>query len=147
MEINSEANNILEQQTKIPQFLKVICILTFIGSGLAIISNFFYSIFYDTILNILSQQEDDFLKKTYEALSVITREFYIANFFLSTLSLVGAIMMFKLKKIGFHFYTVANLLMLGLPIFLLHESFNFFNLMFITGPFILMYGMHLKYMK
>ena len=152
-----------EQQNQFqrPTFLLVLCILTFIGSGWGTLSNLF-SVFtagltnssmqmehYSSMLNGMDQGGDsavlsDILSSTMASLQAT---FVHAK----EISLLGAILMFQLRRIGFYFYTAAQILML----FVL-PYFAGFNFMVLAGMlfsaifaviFIVMYALNLKYMR
>lgn len=129
------------------KFLTVLCILTYIGSGLSIIGGIVYALFLDEILLTFEANPSEFSQALYDSLIMIPKAYFAAEAFLAALSTFGAILMWNLRKVGFHIYTIANILILGLPIFFGIGQFNFFNLMAITGPFIAMYAMNLKQMK
>ena len=78
-------------------------------------------------------------------------EIAVVSLVLSVISLLGAILMFQLRRIGFYFYTAAQILML----FVL-PYFAGFNFMVLAGMlfsaifaviFIVMYALNLKYMR
>jgi hypothetical protein len=69
---------------------------------------------------------------------------------LTLLSLLGAFMMFKLKKNGFYIYTFANLFALLVPLALIDFSATMFMTAIsgiFTIAFIIMYAVNLKHMK
>ena len=167
-ELKNMENPFEEQQNKLqrPTFLLVLCILTFIGSGWGTLSNLF-SVFtagltdssmqmehYSSMLNGDSAVLSDILSSTMASLQatfVHAKEIAVINLVLSVISLLGAILMFQLRRIGFYFYTAAQILML----FVL-PYFAGFNFMVLAGMlfsaifaviFIVMYALNLKYMR
>ena len=67
---------------------------------------------------------------------------YHLTFMLFTmLSLAGAILMWNLKRNGFHFYTIANIILFYLPIVWLDAPFHF-ALAFLAAAFVGMYALH-----
>lgn len=76
---------------KVPTFLKVLCILTFIGSGWGIISN-------------LVMQEP--------GLAEYAGYYYWLQILLCIGTLVGALQMWKLKKTGLYIWTAAEIISL-----------------------------------
>ena len=161
-----------EQQNQFqrPTFLLVLCILTFIGSGWGTLSNLF-SVFtagltnssmqmehYSSMLNGMDQGAgsamlSDILSSTMASLQatfVHAKEIAVINLVLSVISLLGAILMFQLRRIGFYFYTAQILMLFVLPYF---AGFNFmvlagmlFSAIFAV-IFIVMYALNLKYMR
>lgn len=148
---NTEPINPIEGVTspmqKRTQFLTVLCILTYIGSGLSIIGGIVYALFLDEILLTFEANPSEMSQALYDSLIIMPKGYFATEALLATTSLFGAIFMWKLRKIGFHLYTIANILILGLPIFFGIGQFNFINLLLITGPFIAMYAINLKQMK
>ena len=164
-ELKNMENPFEEQQNQFqrPTFLLVLCILTFIGSGWGTLSNLF-SVFTagltdSSMQNGMDQGGDsavlsDILSSTMASLQatfVHAKEIAVINLVLSVISLLGAILMFQLRRIGFYFYTAAQILML----FVL-PYFAGFNFMVLAGMlfsaifaviFIVMYALNLKYMR
>lgn len=159
------------QPLKRPIFLTVLCILTFVGSGWGILSNLsslFTSAFltegqmemqqFSTLSDPMQQGPyatfmAHFLDSSIELATAAfkhVRDIAVLQLVLSVLSLLGAILMFYLRRIGFYLYVTAQILMLFvLPYFvgfsmlviLAMGSSAFFALLFI-----LLYAIHLKYL-
>lgn len=160
-----------ENKMKRPTFLTVLCILTFIGSGWGVLSQLF-SLFtagmvdsnvqMEQYSNMVENMENSgtasflsgFLSSTQEVLQATmmhAKEIAIISLILSVFSLCGAILMFNLKRIGFYFYTVAQILMLFVT-----PYFAGFSMIVITGMifsaifavlFIILYSLNFKYMR
>ncbi len=134
-----------------PTQLTFMCILTFIGSGMMIISNLVYSLYFDTIYEMI---HDDNLPKVFagvkEGLMVTLaagRAFFVVNLLLSMLALTGALFMWNLYKIGFHLYTIAQIsLLLAILYFIKGQGFPTGELL-MSGIFVSFYAMNLKAMK
>jgi len=141
MEIQTHNNN-LKKRTDL---LTVLCVLTFIGSGLAAFSNFFIYLSYDEVQFLFEDYGFDFPE-----LQIILsggKKFFLAGFILYMISLAGAIRMWKLSKLGFHLYTASQLFILIQPVVMLRDyPFNFIG-MFITAAFIFGYYSQLKFMN
>ncbi len=109
----------MEQENIKPQLLKILLILTFIGSGLTMFSNLFLFAFFNQIKAILAAQGSSysFLGTTMDLTPFfeISSVFYLIQGLLSGLSLTGAIFMWDMKKIGFHFYALAQISLLIVP--------------------------------
>jgi hypothetical protein len=129
---------------KRPELLTLLCILTFIGSGLAAFSNLFIFLSFDDVQNIIS--EYDFNFPEFEMVLSGGKKFFITGFVLYTISLLGAIQMWKLRKIGFHLYTGSQVFILLLPV----VSINYYQFpvlgLIVTVAFIIAYASNLKYM-
>ncbi len=109
----------MEQENKKPQLLKILLILTFVGSGLTMFSNLFLFGFFNQIKTLLAAQGSSysFLGTTMDLTPFfeINSVFYLIQGLLSGLALTGAIFMWDMKKIGFHFYTLAQISLLIVP--------------------------------
>ncbi len=147
--------NITEQQNAQPQrplLLTVLCILTFTGSGLSAFANLLLFFYYDPIKNIFESGQLNIIEGTGEMESIkilmnITPDFFLFQGILYMISLFGAIMMWRLNKMGFHFYAIAQILLL--IIFEFYVSGTPFPLipLLVTIIFVLLYYRNLRFMK
>lgn len=105
--------------------LHIVLILSFIGSGFSFISymtaGLFYTYFQQT-LAAFSQTMGDELSLAIEALSEIPRLLYISMGLFYGISLLGAVWMWRLRKSGFHFYTLSQLVVLALPVLFMGKA-------------------------
>ena len=125
--------------------LTVLCILTFIGSGLAAFSNLVLFLTYDEM--DLLMEELNFEFEEFMLLLSGGKSFFISGFFLYAISLAGATRMWRFRKIGFHLYTGAQIFLLILPVVSI-EGFPFsIPGLLITAAFIFGYSTQLKFMK
>lgn len=125
--------------------LTILCIFTFIGSGLAAFSNLFIYLSFEEMITIIEDYEVDI--PGFDMMMSGGRRFFVTGFILYTLSWVGALQMWKLKKIGFHLYTGAQIFILLLPVIMIPSyPFSIFSLLF-TAVFIAGYAINLKFMK
>jgi len=130
---------------KRPEALTIICILTFIGSGLAAFSNLVIHLSYDMLLE--TYESGGLNLPGAEIVFTFSKSFYLFSFFLYSFSLYGAIMMWRLRKLGFHTYAIAQILLLILPtLFVKTDQFPLFGVL-LTATFILFYFRHLKLMN
>ncbi len=131
------------------QMLTVLCILTFIGSGLNFISSFAISVFFDTFTAILSSNAIPDIYSEIMSQAVVLMEkggpvYYALSAVLYVGSIVGAALMLNLKKTGFHIYTISQILLLLIPIpFRIMQGFPFFAVL-LTGIFVLLYYFELR---
>ena len=140
-EISKDPN----EQSKRPELLSVLCILTFIGSGLGVISNLFVITSFSSVQELATS--GDFIFPGIEILLSVNKSYFIIGFVLSAISLYGAYNMWNLKKIGFHIYTIAQILLLIVPSFYFRNNgFPFFAVI-ISAIFVNLYGKNLKYMS
>ena len=159
-----------EQEPKIrPTFLTVLCILTFIGSGFGLISNAmgYFSADKTAADMVKASQELKGKKESNNAtnfegqmMDTLTTAFTpdnlrksaIGGVVGSILCLVGAIMMWNLRRTGYYIYVVGALIGIAIP-FMIFGTGNlvaigmsvfsgFFGLLFIV-----LYGLNLKSLR
>jgi len=149
-----------------PGLLTALCILTFIGSGLGLVNKLiamimspFMKMFDMTDYTYaLDEIDEPFARKIVEmafgmAEKAIDHMFAISltEFLLYAASLTGAILMFRLKKIGFYIYTTAQVLLLfAAPIFIGFNPIINIGILFasvFTILFIALYAINLKKMN
>ena len=132
---------------KRPSSLTLLCILTFIGSGMALFSNLVFSLFFNLKETAFTQlSNNEMFAQSLEMLKDIPREYFIVNFILSIASFFGAFKMWKLKKIGFHFYTASQLLILISSMYYIGINVSS-SATFLTIAFILLYAMNLRFLR
>lgn len=144
-------NNQENQVNPRPELLKILCILTFIGSGLSLITNSIMFLTIDIIRKYYENGRFDFLAKdldlsNLEILLSANSAYFMFQAILFALALYGAYLMWNLKKVGFHFYTIAQIVLLILPqVFLSGFPFPTFELL-LSLIFIILYAKNLKLM-
>ncbi len=114
-----QENQIIHEEPKRPQFLKVICILSFIGSGLAFfgaIWGYFSAKASAAMIERMGEMEEGDALGVMGAMQETMRkavENAVPNLIIglvcALLCLFGAIQMWKLKKTGFFIYTLGEL--------------------------------------
>jgi hypothetical protein len=126
METTNQTNDLFDQQQPktLPGMLNVLTILTFIGCGLAYIStiiSFFSAANYEKQMADMEDMQDklgdselasrmmegsvEMLQKTYDYRYIIL----LSGLLFTTLCLVGALQMRKLKKSGYTLYVIGEL--------------------------------------
>ncbi len=139
------------EEKRRPELLKVLCILTFVGSGLSLVSNSIMFMTIDIIREYYENGMFDFLAEdmdtsVLEVLFSTNAMYFIFQAFLFALTIYGAYLMWNLNKAGFHIYTIAQILLLILPqVFLPELPFPTFELI-ISLIFITLYSKNLKYL-
>ena len=132
-----------------PVFLTVLCILSFIAAGLAILG-------YITVITVMgavsagasaldTMAADSGATMTYTGPSAaLTWAYIIVGFVTVLISLYGVIQMWKLKKIGFFLYVGASVVSMIMGI-----VYSGFGVMGVIFPilFIVLYGLNLKHLK
>lgn len=148
--MNDNFENLMEQPetAKRPMFLTVLCVLTFIASGLGTLVALFTPLFAEQLIELIKSAPNFDEANMAEGVRVLQAGwgYYLTVAALSGLSLVGAIFMWQLKKMGFHFYAIANLLVLFVPTMMLSIQMSWLSV-FTTGCFILLYGLNFKVLK
>lgn len=155
-----------------PVFLKVLCILTFVGSGLAFFKNLFTLATYNvTKLSVQNfSAVNPLMPKSASPFFSIIKIPKIHTYLNWTLwggfiglaaclmTLTGALLMWRLRKSGFFIYIVAEALVffsatmmmfasLGMKLFGLQSLIMSILVMVTTAGFIAMYTINLKYLK
>jgi hypothetical protein len=140
-----ETQQIQEQKPRRPQLLTILCILTFIGSGISAFGFFIVSVDFETSIKLLKAVYAD-MPETAIILQA-PHDFFIISFFLSAFSILGAVFMWNLRKLGFHIYTSAQLIYLVVPLLYFGGDSNpMFNILF-TALFVYLYARNLPQMK
>ena len=150
----------------LPVLLTLLCVLTFIGSGFGIFGNLMAmfatpflefvqpSMFEEAFNHLGNNPGDQFVKQALD-MGLLALDNFLAitlsKFIFYALSLVGAIMMFQMKKIGFYLYIAAQVgfLFIG-PIFLgwnLFVSIALLFSVFFSLLFIALYAINFKHMS
>ncbi len=143
--MTEEQQNIPGKSPKRPQLLSILCILTFIGSGFGVIGFLMVAINFEATIEALKvlyaeMPEANFILEA-------PRDFFLVSFLLSAFSLLGAVMMWNLRKIGFHIYTASQLIYLVVPlIYFGGETNPLFNIM-LTALFVYLYARNLPFMR
>jgi hypothetical protein len=150
-----------QPKKKMPDMLNVLTILTFIGSGIALINSFWSYLkvcdnINPTIEAINKVGEDStmgkFLKGTLDIAYKSCENklpILIMSLVCVTLCIVGAIMMRKLNKKGYFIYLIGEIVpILGMMV-LVGMSMGFLSIITLIFPvvFLILYGTQLKHMK
>jgi hypothetical protein len=130
-----------------PVMLTVLCILTFIGSGMNFMSGLLFFAFYDVFLSVLGNLAKTMNLPGMEILQEAKPSFFLFSAFFYALSFAGALLMFNLKKTGFHLYTIAQILLIVATMYFLKLPGPSILDVILSGIFIVLYGIHLKFMK
>lgn len=145
-----------ELSGKRPVIITVLAILTFVGSGFMLIKSIYSYVFYSAIYKISNKVDADWVNTMKPKLQW-TYLCYIAEFLSIILTIVGAILMLRLKRLGFYVYSIGNFIFaIELIWFYLIISTGFFNgvsiffvvlqLIFPIG-FTILYGINFKYFR
>lgn len=168
MENDEQFENVPQHR---PVFLKVLCILTFIGSGYGIINSavtYFKANeiagmvaeaktkMYEDQKNVKNPESKNMVSKIMNNMSVIStpenlRKTAIGNIITSVLCLLGAVLMWNLLRAGFYIYTLGTIIGIILPFYMFGNNFitniSAGFLSFIGILFVIFYAMNIKSMK
>jgi hypothetical protein len=141
---------------KRPTFLTVLCILSFVAAGIAIIGSIIGYMGMAVVegmggmegmegategMSTMPGMEDAM------ALMVHAKTLLIVGIVITLIALFGVIQMWKQKKMGFYIYTGAQVIGIIIPIVIAGmAAFSAMGLFF-SIAFIVMYGLNLKHMS
>lgn len=159
---------------KKPQFVVVLCILTFVGGGLAVLGNLYNGATYNmqvksfemiqTMQNTIGSQNINPFKMMFGNFEELKNAIYWnsmlnwVKFLLHIPVIIGAIYMFKLKLKGFYMYVIGSSLILITNIILCMKvsGIGFMSFSYMAYPiigivstvaFLIMYSVNLKHFK
>jgi hypothetical protein len=136
-----------ETPSQRPTLLTVLCILTFIGSGMNLFSSLVIAGFYDVFTEIIQEFGKKFNLPGIDLVLEMKPVYFLVSGIFYAGSILGAGLMLRLKKSGFHVYTVCQILLIIASMYFMHlPSPNIPELLF-SGLFILLYSMNLKFMS
>ena len=151
-----------------PTFLTVLCILTFIGSGWGLINNLFQLVMFtperlvaqiQQITNMAGAETQpswvsSIMSSSLEVLQTTImhgKAIYSLSALCAVISLIGAFMMYKLKRNGFYLYTIAQIGQLFiLPIYSGWNNVVLISMAmsgFLALVFIILYGLNYSKLK
>jgi len=129
------------------QQLSFLSILSFIGGGLSILSNLILWLLFDDIKNIFKDGAAQKILGTDIDMGFLldmNPNFFLWQILFYSISVYGVYLMWNLQMRGFHFYSIAQVLILILPeVYLPFMPFPFFEIA-LTVVFILLYYKNLK---
>ncbi|MCH2225671.1 MAG: hypothetical protein MK066_12945 [Crocinitomicaceae bacterium] len=145
--------------TKRPAFITVLCILTWVGAGLGLLTTL-YSFFTIGTLETTYENFSSFSSENFDVAKIVKwQRFSIyANVFGNILCLIGAFLMWNLRKIGYYIYLPGQIipLVIGTYAALSISSIPILGGLGIFGAalgaifpiaFLIMYGLNLRHMR
>lgn len=159
-----EINEMNMEPAKLPQFLKVLCILTFVATGLGLLGGLYNLVKaphaleeFERVQEMTGNMEGmsggfmgsmmDSARMSAENALPLALATIGANLF----CLFGALMMWKQRKVGFYAYVVGQILGISIPVIFIGFSGMFGGLMLLGAifpiAFIIMYAINLKHMS
>lgn len=147
-----------QQQKILPSFLKVLCILSFIGIGLGLIFGLNSTINHKKELANMEEQVEQlenlgFSNDLYEKTAKYGQMVNLVNLIANLGCLLGVLWMWKLKKKGFYIYSLFELIPPIVTLIVYGSSFGAFGpLVFVLSflfplAFVIMYAVNLKHMN
>lgn len=115
-----------QQFQSLRRSLRIVLVLSVIGSATTGLSNLFFAVMLPTLQQLFNSGEvvlPQEMMYVYDMLLSSPRFYYVCIALLNMMSLAGVIMMWNLRKNGLHLYTVAQLLMLIMPVLFLGKSY------------------------
>lgn len=131
---------------KRPQLLTVLCILTFIGSGMNAFSNLVVFIFFDASMKLFAELVKTLKIPGMELFLSATPAYFAVSAVISSLAIAGSFRMWQLRKLGFHLYTVSQILLILAPMYFFRLPGPDFFSIIVGSIFVLLYGSTLKKM-
>ncbi len=147
---------------ELPQMLNVVTILTFIGSGLAILMSSYRLItktkqidsLNDTIVLLEKSDSQNFLMDSaLQGIKLNIEHFTLLNsvpILAGIICIIGAILIRKLKKNGYYIYILGCILEIAIPAIMIGGVILGGMLLFgsiFSILFIILYGVNLKHLK
>jgi hypothetical protein len=126
--------------------LTVLCILTFIGSGLNIISGLAIGTFFNDFVKVASDLAGTYKLPGMEMITEGSPRFFFVSALFCAGSVAGAYMMWGLKKAGFHVYAISQILLLIAPMYFYQLPGPSLPDIIFTGLFIILYSVNLRIM-
>ncbi len=125
--------------------MSILCVLTFIGSGLGVLGFGLTAINYETTMEALQVVYGNMPEASF--LLDAPLSFFVISFFLSSASVLGAALMWRLRKPGFHLYTSAQIIYMVLPMIYFPGQTNPLLNILLTALFVYLYARNLRFMK
>lgn len=141
-----------KENPKRPELLRVLCVLSFIGGGVSIVSNGFMFLFLDDWVRAYEEGAFDALNGSIEIEAIrvfldVDKQFFLLQGLFYSVSVYGVYLMWNFRKTGFHAYSIAQILILILQkVFIPSLPFPLFPLL-LTLTFIILYSKNLSYMR
>ena len=136
-----------ETTAKRTNLLTVLCILTFIGSGMNMVSSLFIAGFYEYFTEVATLLAEKFNWPGIGAMLEVKPSFFLISGLFYAGAIAGAVLMFRLRKVGFHVYTISQILLVLAPMYFMNLRGPAFLDILLSGTFVLLYATQLKTMK
>ncbi|OYT16065.1 MAG: hypothetical protein B7C24_09730 [Bacteroidetes bacterium 4572_77] len=136
-----------------PEGLRILCIFSFLGSGLSLVSNLMIFLIFPDFLSYFSGDEVAALSGSFDPEMLLNfiqsagRFYFLISAALYFLSLLGVYYMWHLQKSGIHIYAIAQIAILLLPLIFISTQLSILPGLVLTAAFIYMYSRYLKVMS
>jgi hypothetical protein len=139
-----------------PKFLTVLCILSFIGGITQGFSNLMMGMMFPMIREMMNNEDvvsllPEVYMESMDQIFAVDRIFYFVTGILYIASFMGVLYMWKLKKVGFHIYAIAQILILTASSIFVYPnqevSSFYFDLLFALIFIYLYYGFYKRNMQ
>jgi hypothetical protein len=135
-----------ETKEKLPRLLTILCILTFIGSGINLFSSTIIFLFFDTFKTVAADVAKAFKLPGMDLFINAKPVFFLVSAGIYAVAIGGAIRMWHLHKDGFHIYTFSQILLIISPMYFFKlPGPSILDILF-SSVFVLLYSMNLKKM-
>ena len=155
-EQNTNLENPLVETNKRPTFLTVLCILSFVGIGIGIISEIYSLLTFSKTIEMMNQYKGMMggtsMGGMIDSLETWGQTLYVIEIVANAICLVGVFMMWKLNKAGYFIYIVGEIAPAAAS-FALMGGYGMLGAIAMTmgliipAAFLIMYGLNLKNMK
>jgi len=123
-----------------PQLLTVMAILSFIGSGLSLLSYLVISLKYEAVLQIVETELSEiYPEMVADFIKEAGKTFFLIGAIAYSGSLYGVYKMWNLNKIGLHYYAISQIIILILPLLFISTQLSILPGLLLTLLFILLY--------
>ena len=127
--------------------LCILLVLSIIYGSLMFFSSAVMALALPAISGIYSAHPDLLpaeMLTAWERMAAIPRPFYAAMAFFGALSVTGCILMWNLRRSGYHCYAIAQLMMLVIPLLFLGKGYLGIGDIMFTALFLFIYYLQLK---
>jgi len=151
--MTEEYNKAQQEEIIRPQGLTTLCILSYLGSGMSLFANIFLFLFYDSFMGILTSDEMEEVPMAFDAkmlsefANTAGQFYFLLSSVLYALSILGVYYMWHLFKKGIHFYTIAQISLILLPLIFIDSNLSVIPGLLLSGAFVLLYSQYLKIMR
>lgn len=136
-----------EQTSRSNRTLHVLLVLSFISNGLSFFAYIVMGCFLPQFRRMVDSGNLPLpgeMRETYELMLNIPQLYYVLAGLLFAFAFVGCVLMWKQRKMGFHYYTIAKLLLIAVPVVFLGRSYLNMGDIMMSALFVTWYAIMLK---